>query len=333
MTEQIFEKSDAEVLRHFIVQELNRNHLSAKADIPAITRKKLIFTCVFSLITLALIATVFFHFRMQVWKLEFLNVGLYIFFMYRFNTMRYLMKEIKSRPDEDIGYIITSLLTGEDTGKRDMLIRAGIIAVSLVLPVFFFLQPHMIFEHSSEGCYVRFYTKGIIPESVVEVPAQHRGEDVVGIRGNVFAGLPELEAVYLPDTIDVIRGYAFAECDNLITVDMPDTLSYLGGSAFEGCYNLEDVTVPMGLTEIKGSTFQGCASIRFLDIPEGVTRIAAHAFDYCINMEDVILPSTLEEIGSSAFRDCWSLVTVVLPEGVSVDERAFKYCDAEILYW
>ena len=333
MTEPIYEKPDSVILRHFIELELEKNHLSPKTEIPAIARKKLIFTCIFSLITLALLSTVFFHIETPVWKLEYLNIGLYIFFMFRFNTMSYLMKEVKSRPDEDIGYIVTSLMSESSSRKRSLILRLSIIAVSLVLPVLIFFQPHMIFEHSDEGCYLRFYTKGILPQHTVEVPAQHRGEDVVGIRGEVFCDMPELETVILPDTIDVIRGYAFAYCPNLTTVVMPETLSYLGGSAFEHCSSLENIVIPEGLTEIKGSTFDGCSSLDFVVIPEGVTRIGGHAFYYCVSLEDVVFPSTLQEIGSSAFRDCWALGTVFLPEGVEVDERAFKDCDAEILYW
>ena len=332
MTEQIYQKSNNALLRHFIKQELQKNNLSTKTDIPVIARKKLIVTCIFSLLTLALVSTEFFHFSQPLLKWELLNIALYIFFLYRFNTMNYLMKEVKNRPDEDIGFIVTSLLSDSGSPVRARVLRWSILAAGFILPVVLFLQPHMIFEHGPEGCYLRYYTKGIMPQYTVEVPAQHKGEDVVGIRGNVFANLEGVYTVILPDTIDVIRGHAFYYCYDLETVVMPQTLSYLGGSAFENCYFLNDITIPQGLTEIKGSTFDSCGSLTNIKIPEGVTRIGAHAFYFCTELQHVSFPSTLREIGSSAFRDCWELQFAVLPEGVIVDERAFKDSETTIVY-
>ena len=336
MTEEIYEKPENEILSFFIREEMKKNQFDEKTDLPAVVRKKFIFTCIFAVLTFAFVSAYFFHFRRNICWLEIVNIIVFYMFMKKFNTLSYLIKEVKSRPDEEIAYIVSSIVSGAEKTKKAKTakrVRKAVVLVSVILPLLIFMKPHTMYERTEEGYYVRFYTRGLLQDEEVEIPAEHRGEPVVGIRGNVFARLPGVDTIILPDTIDIIRGYAFAGSEDLTTVVMPSTLSYLGGNAFMDCRLLENVTLPEGLTEVRGSTFENCQYLGKIVIPEGVTRIGGHAFHNCMFLEDVTFPSTLKEIGSSAFRDCPYLERAEVPSGTSVNERAFKDSPTEIVYF
>lgn len=330
--DELFNKSEKEILTHFIMEELKKNRYDEKNDIDAVVKKKVMITAIFSVITFIIVSLTFFHLRFHVFYLELINIAAYFLFIRKYTTVSYLIKEIKSRPDEEVAYIVSSVLSGGSGKTGRQYAGIGMIAASVILPCIIFFTPHTMYEKAEDGYYVRFYTKGVIQEKTVEIPEEYRGEPVVGIRGNVFAKLSKLETVILPDTITTIRGYAFQDCKNLTTVKMPDTMSYLGGGVFSGCRLLENITIPEGLTEIRGETFENCQYLEKIVIPEGVTRIGAHAFCGCMFMEEAIFPSTLKEIGSSAFRDCSYLEKVEIPEDTIVNERAFKNSPTEIYY-
>lgn len=330
--EKILFQNEDSVISYFIQEEMKKQNIGPKSNMPAIAKKKLIFTIIFSVLSFALICSWFFHFRISFVWLEFVNVAIYLFFLRKLNTMSYLLKEVKSRPDEEIGYIVASIMSGASNEKKGLCLQIAMIAVSAILPFLIFMKPHMMFEKYENDYYVRFYTMGVFQPKEIVVPENYKEGKVIGIRGNVFANLQRVESIVLPDSIDTIRGYAFADSKDLISVDMPETLSYLGGGAFSGCRLLENIDIPEGLTEIKGNTFEGCEFLSKVVIPEGVKRIAAHAFCDCTFMKEAVFPSTLEEIGSSAFRRCHILMKVRIPSKTVVNEKAFKESPTEIIY-
>lgn len=332
MEKAIYAKSENEILEYYIREEAQKNALDVDTDIQPVVKIKLVLSGIFSLILFFLTLTYFFHFRMPVYLLIFGVVPLYHHCMKKFTTVQHLIRQLKKRPDEEVGYVVYNTAAGKTVKGSHKKICWAILALGILLPMLLFIRPHMLFERSDEGYYVRFYTRGIFREETIEVPAQHRGEDVVGLRGNVFARLGGVNTILLPDTVTHIRGYAFADCTDLQKVQMPQTLSYLGGGAFSGCSYLQDVTIPQGLTEIKGNTFEYCRSLESIEIPEGVTRVGGHAFENCTSLQRVYFPTTLEEIGGHAFADCQELISAVLPEGTEYHHSSFKNCPATVLF-
>lgn len=330
--EKILLGNESSVIRYYIQEEMNKQNIDSNLNVAAVEKKKMIFTIVFSVLSFAIISCHFFHFRVPILWLEIVNIMIYMFFMLKLNSMSYLLKEVKSRPDEEIGYIVASVMSGAKNATKSLYIRSGVIVATAFLLILTFMKPHIMYESFEEDYYLRFYTKGIFQPKEIVIPENYKDGKVVGIRGNVFANLQGVESIELPDSIDTIRGYAFADSEDLMSVKMPKRLSYLGGGAFSGCRRLENIEIPEGLTEIRGNTFEGCQYLPKAVIPEGVKRIAAHAFCDCMFMEEVIFPSTLEEIGSSAFRRCDYLEKVEIPSKTKVDERAFKESETEIIY-
>lgn len=332
-----------------------------KDKIEAILKRKqrTLYICAF--LNFLLLSLCFFHFSNLINMLVGVNLVILLVFSMRYDNKKYIIKQIKSRPDEKITYIIESIMatkadarSGEYIRKR--LVNLGILAVSFLLPLCLFLKPHFFYEQfGTDSYYVRFYTIGVLNPETIEVPAQYKGKDVVGIRGNVFRNITSVKKVILPDTIDTIRGNAFSGATQLEEINLPKGLTYIGGGAFAYCSSLREIVIPdtvtemqgetfvdctslskvvlsQNLTEIRGNSFENCSALAAVEIPEGVTRIGGHAFYGCSSLSEVILPDSLREIGSSAFRCCYVLYEVFVPASASINERAFKESPTTISY-
>ena len=332
----LFAMPEEKCVEAFIKREMQRAQIAEEQDlIPEdMLRRKNILNLIFAVLLFVYVSLFFFHFPMITYVLGFLILAVYAFCTGRYQLMRYLKKEIKSRPQEKISNIVLNVkaaLVQDYSKKLKWILMAVAVAGSLLL----FSKPRIFYEQSQEGYYVRFYTYGLTNMTTATIPAAYQGEKVVGLRGNTFSNMPFLREVILPDTITEIRGQAFKNCGSLESVRLPEHLTYLGGEAFYHCTSLEEVNLPDGLTEIKGSTFEECSSLQCIEIPDNVTRIGGHAFYGNISLEEVVISpdSKLQEIGSSAFRCCDSLREITLPRSTFVNGRAFKETPVRINYY
>ena len=332
----LFAMPEEKCVEAFIKREMQRAQIAEEQDlIPEdMLRRKNILNIIFAVLLFVYVSLFFFHFPMITYVLGFLILAVYAFCTGRYQLMRYLKKEIKSRPQEKISNIVLNVkaaLVHDYSKKLKWILMAVAVAGSLLL----FSKPRILYEQSGEGYYVRFYTYGLTNMTTATIPAAYQGETVVGLRGNTFSNMPFLREVILPDTITEIRGQAFKNCGSLESVRLPEHLTYLGGEAFYHCTSLEEVNLPDGLTEIKGSTFEECSSLQRIEIPDNVTRIGGHAFYGNISLEEVVISpdSKLREIGSSAFRCCDSLREITLPRSTFVNGRAFKETPVRIDYY
>ena len=332
----LFAMPEEKCVEAFIKREMQRAQIAEEQDlIPEdMLRRKNILNLIFAVLLFVYVSLFFFHFPMITYVLGFLILAVYAFCTGRYQLMRYLKKEIKSRPQEKISNIVLNVkaaLVQDYSKKLKWILMAVAVAGSLLL----FSKPRIFYEQSQEGYYVRFYTYGLTNMTTATIPAAYQGEKVVGLRGNTFSNMPFLREVILPDTITEIRGQAFKNCGSLESVRLPEHLTYLGGEAFYHCTSLEEVNLPDGLTEIKGSTFEECSSLQRIEIPDNVTRIGGHAFYGNISLEEVVISpdSKLQEIGSSAFRCCDSLREITLPRSTFVNGRAFKETPVRINYY
>ena len=224
---------------------------------------------------------------------------------------KHLIKEVKSRPDEKVSYVIASTLSSQGCNKfLGLGIRLVFIIITICLPFILFKEPHLVYEKVANGYNLRYYTLGLLKnDKVVEVPSKYKGENVIGIRGDTFENVYFLEKVVLPETIEEIRS-----------------------GAFKNCPQLKEINIPSKVKVIAAGTFQSCSSLQKIVIPEGVTRIGGSAFRYCSSLTEVTIPKTVTEIGSSAFRET-GLSRVCIPQSAYVNERAFKGTYANITYY
>lgn len=355
----MYRLEEKQMLIEFVKNEMKKADFSiSTTQLPsALLKRKKVFNTILTLLIMIFMFLIFFHMDLNVYLVGIVVIAIFFFSTRKYDVVDYIVKEIKSRPQERISNIVMNIKTSivEDDSKKSFLIG---IAISIILPVIFFIQPRVFYEEIDGGYSVRFYTYGILNMTKAEIPSTHRSKPVVSIRGNVFKNMPLLKEIILPDTITEIRGNAFANnqslekiklpsklvylgggafsnCTSLKSIELPDTLEYLGGEAFINNTSLETVKLSNKLTEIRGNTFENCESLKSITIPDSVTRIGGHAFRSNSSLEEVIISenSQLEEIGSSAFRDCYRLDEVTLPSGVSVNERAFKGSGTTIKYY
>lgn len=354
----IFNNTEDKLLEEFINKELIKVGIPNGNSLPSdLLKRKNILNGIFSILVFIFVSSIFFHFPIYTYIIEFLILFLFFQITKRYNLIKYLKKEIKSRPSEKISNIVMNIKNSlVDDNTRIIRVIGSMVAI--VLPFIIFMNPRIMYEKVDGGYAVRFYAFGLTNFKTATIPESHNGEPVVSLRGNSFSNMPFLERVSLPNTITEIRGQAFKNDKRLVSVNIPTSLEYLGGGSFYNCVSLSSVALPdtltyMGgetfynatslkyvrlssnLTEIRGDSFKYCTSLRSIQIPDSVTRIGGHAFYGASSLSEVIFTknSRLNEIGSSAFRSCTRLYTVTIPRTVSVNERAFKESPTIVSYF
>lgn len=332
----LFAMPEEDCVEGFIKREMQRAGITEEQNlIPEdMLRRKNILNAILAVLLFVYISLFFFHFPMKTYVIGLIILVVYAFSTSRYQLIKYLKKEIRSRSQEKISNIVMNVKASmvPDYSKK---LKWALMAVAVVGSLLLFSKPRIFYEQADDGYYVRFYVYGLTNMTTATIPDTYQGEKVVGLRGNTFSNMPFLTEVTLPDSITEIRGQAFKNCRSLERVTLPEHLTYLGGEAFYHCSSLEEVNLPAGLTEIRGNTFEECSSLLRIEIPDNVTRIGGHAFYGNTSLEEVVISpdSKLQQIGSSAFRCCDSLREITLPRGVSVNERAFKETPVRIDYY
>ena len=332
----LFAMPEEDCVEGFIKREMQRAGITEEQNlIPEdMLRRKNILNAVLAVLLFVYISLFFFHFPMKTYVIGLIILVVYAFLTGRYQLIKYLKKEIRSRSQEKISNIVMNVKASmvPDYSKK---LKWALMAVAVAGSLLLFSKPRIFYEQADDGYYVRFYVYGLTNMTTATIPDTYQGEKVVGLRGNTFSNMPFLSEVTLPDSITEIRGQAFKNCRSLERVTLPKNLTYLGGEAFYRCSSLKEVNLPAGLTEIRGNTFEECSSLLRIEIPDNVTRIGGHAFYGNTSLEEVVISpdSKLQQIGSSAFRCCDSLREITLPGGVSVNERAFKETPVRIDYY
>lgn len=341
--------SDDELVKLVIEKELEKAGITnTKSLMPgdAIKRKNIL-NIIFAALVFVFITLIFFHFPIYTYIVGLIILLVFFIVKNRFDLMKYLIKQVKSRPGEKISNVVMnvkSTLMPNGTTKTFLVY----LVIAIVIPLVIFSTPKIIYEKIDGGYGVRYYIFGLTNITSATIPEEHNGEKVISLRGNTFSNMPLLKTVTLPYTVKEIRGQAFYNCFSLETVNLPSNLEYLGGGAFGNTRSLKTVelpnkltylggeafqnsgishiSLPEGLTEIRGNTFENCTNLRSITIPDSVTRIGGHAFygDTSLSTVNISANSKLEEIGSSAFRRCYSLYGIKIPSTTSVNSRAFK---------
>ena len=346
----IYRLTEDKMLEEFINRESTKIGIDLKSKlIPKdILKRKKVFNIIFLILLFASISSIFFHFPIITYIFEIILLFIFYKLTRKYNLIKYLKKEIKSRPSEKISNIIMNLKTNMVEDNSKVVLLSGLL-IAILLPLIIFSTPKIIYEKVDNGYAVRFYAFGLSNFKTATIPRSYKGENVVSLRGNTFSNMFFLESVILPDTIIEIRGQAFKNDYNLIDVNIPSKLEYLGGGSFYNCNSLKSISFPdtvtfiggetfyhatsleslklsNNITEIRGDTFEYCYSLKSITIPDKVTRIGGHAFYGCKSLSEVNVTenSKLQEIGSSAFRQCSSLMSITLTKNTYINERAFK---------
>lgn len=357
--DSMYNLTESQLLEEFINRQLSKLQIDKNSKvIPAsLLKRKQILNILFVLLLFIYIILIFFHFPLLTYLIGLILLIVLFKYTRNYNMLKYLKKQIQERPSEKVTNIIMNVKTTFVPNKTKPIFIVGIVA-AIILPLIIFAKPITFYEKMDNGYGVRFYTFGLTNFKTVNIPETYKGEEIVSIRGNVFANMPFLEEVNLPNSITEIRGKAFKNdisltkinipdsleylggsafynCSSLRSVKLPDTLTYMGGETFYNAYSLENIELSKNLQEIRGNTFEECSSLISIDIPDSVTRIGGHAFYGASRLSEVNITenSNLEEIGSSAFRECSSLLSIRVPKQTYINSRAFKNSPTSIYYY
>lgn len=167
-------------------------------------------------------------------------------------------------------------------------------------------------------------------EHSLHIPAELDGKPVTAIGESCFAGLLNLERVYVPEGVTELGSYAFECCADLQKTYLPDSLRRIGEGAFSGCAALSLVDIQDGLESIGRGAFLCCDSLVQLELPESLAELGDFAFAECEALSSVrFLGSGVTVLPDRLFHGCVSLNRLALPQSVSViGKRAFSGCEA-----
>ena len=244
------------ILKDMVTNEINNRQFTG--TIPKMEKKKNIISIIFAVIVLILMTLVFFHPINIVFNIFLIIITIIICLLVlkKMNINNVIIKEVKSRPDEDIKMVIASIL--DDKVQPKKFLRIVLFVVAIIIPCIIFFKPRMMYEKNDSGGYsLRYYTIGIINEDVVTIPETYNGLSVNEIRGETFKNVITVSEIKLPSKLTEIRGNTF-QYSSIKKITIPDGVTRIGGHAFEGCRNLSEVIIPESVKEIGSSAFRDC---------------------------------------------------------------------------
>lgn len=172
-----------------------------------------------------------------------------------------------------------------------------------------------------------------------------------------YAGLPDKEEFFVPDTVEVIKEGAFYNnktlkrvilpeglthieksafsCYGLVTVELPSTLEFIGEQAFVICKALKSLDIPNGTEfgfddrygDLRGDHFRDCGKLERITLPQNLEHIYGFMFNSCSSLKEIVLPPSLKTIECYGFYDCKSLTEIVIPPSCEkIDKSSFSGC-------
>lgn len=156
------------------------------------------------------------------------------------------------------------------------------------------------FAINSDGVITAYYGN----KSVVMLPSQIQGKQVIGIGNNCFKG-SKITSIQIPGTVRSIGNSAFQDCVNLKNVIFASSTVNvdIGISAFKGCTSLENINLPV-TSSIGTSAFESCSSLKKLTIRKGCKSIGQYCFAYCTELTKLTIEDEKTTFyGITTFQD------------------------------
>ena len=258
------------ILGEYVEAFLRKNRIESYL-LPKMLRRRIIVTVLFSLVLFLDIVEACFLHRHYVWNvlIPVAAAAASLLTLRNQNMKGYLVKEIKTRPDDEMDNILSSQVSGARPGLLCSLLCAVLVAATLVGSALLFYHPRLFFERNNTGGYsLRYCTLSLSGQDSISVPDTYNGLPVTEIRGSVFKNL-NVRQVHLPANLREVRGNTFENCSRLRSISIPDGVTRIGGHAFYGCSSLSRVFVPASVKEIGSSAFRRCVSLYSIRIPNG----------------------------------------------------------------
>ena len=176
----LFAMSEEDCVEGFIKREMQRAGITEEQNlIPEdMLRRKNILNAVLAVLLFVYISLFFFHFPMKTYVIGLIILVVYAFLTSRYQLIKYLKKEIRSRSQEKISNIVMNVKASmvPDYSKK---LKWALMAVAVAGSLLLFSKPRIFYEQADAGYYVRFYVYGLTNMTTATIPDTYQGETVV----------------------------------------------------------------------------------------------------------------------------------------------------------
>lgn len=114
-------------------------------------------------------------------------------------------------------------------------------------------------------------------DAIIKIPDTFRDIKITEILPCAFAFHSELQAVYLPDSIQIIGSECFYGCTSLKLIKLTDNIHTIGVGAFAECHQLQEIVLPSGMKTLNSDLFYHCHSLMSVTLPETVEIVRENA--------------------------------------------------------
>ncbi len=157
-------------------------------------------------------------------------------------------------------------------------------------------------------------------DSVVTVPEQIEGCDVVTIAGSTFEGNTRITSVTVPNTVTYIGRGAFINCSNLSEINLLSKYISVADKVFEGTAFYNNVNNwENGILYLNDLLIKAKTDIQSVSIKEDTRAICPNAFENCTKITSVIIPTSVRDVYYNAFEGCTSLSKVTFERGTKTN--------------
>lgn len=164
-------------------------------------------------------------------------------------------------------------------------------------------------------------------DSIILIPTQISGRNVVGIGDMAFAYANGITKIIIPNSVRFIGKNAFFYCEDLIEVVIPNSVEEIGSFAFGGCEKLVKTNLSTKMEIISKYTFTGCWALEPVIIPSNILRIGEGAFSNCKNFrhKNIVIGKHVKIIDNKAFDGISGLR--VFTDNESMPDKWVKFND------
>lgn len=123
-----------------------------------------------------------------------------------------------------------------------------------------------------------------------------------------------------------INDLAYAGLDDLERLFIPDSVRNIGNYAFMNCYALREIHMPEIVDHIGAGLFQNCWQLRSVRMPEGTVTLGTDMFENCHALAEIWLPGSLKEAARTSLSGCRSLRAIhISPEQINILPPSARY--------
>ncbi len=169
--------------------------------------------------------------------------------------------------------------------------------------------------------------------TLVSIPSQINGNNVVSIGNNAFENCNEIVEISMGETVQSIGENAFYGCEELSTVILGANVQTISDRAFENCTKLETVVVSSPISEIGDEAFLNCsdnlnivcecnnATVVSYCTENNIKYTLVHIFEDYIPNQD----ATCSEYGTSTATCFYCTETDTQTDYGSLEEHCWVY--------